>query len=180
MAWKSGSHRYGAVAMAMHWATAAAIFGLLGSGLMLEDMQDEAAKVQLLRGHAATGIFVFALTLLRLGWWAFADRRPEEVGGMPRWQALAARTVHRLFYLVILIMGASGIAMLGLSGAGLILFAGQQGPLPDFDLYAPRAPHGVGAWVMMALIAAHIGAALYHQYVLRDHLLGRMGFGRAD
>ena len=179
MKWTGDSRRYGAVATAMHWATAVAIFGLLGSGLMLEQAGTEAAKVQLLRVHATVGILVFVLTLLRLGWWAFADRRPDEPAGMPVWQAMAARWVHRLFYIVILIMGASGLAMLGLSGAGLILFAGQPGLLPDFALYPPRVPHGLGAWTMMALIAAHVAAALYHQLILKDRLLGRMGLGRA-
>jgi cytochrome b561 len=31
----------------------------------------------------------------------------------------------------------------------------------------------------MALIALHAAAALYHQIVLKDRLLGRMGLGRA-
>lgn len=176
MAWKSDGHRYGAVATAMHWVTAAAIFGLLGSGLMLEEAAP-AAKTQLLRVHAAVGILVFVLTLLRLSWWAFADRRPEEPAGQPRWQALAARTVHRLFYAVTLLMGASGIAMLALSGAASILFLGGAGALPDFNLYPPRIPHGLGAWAMMGLIAVHVGAALYHQFVRRDRLLERMGIG---
>lgn len=179
MAWKSDGHRYGAVAMAMHWVTAGAIFGLLGSGLMLEQME-QAAKVPLLRVHAAVGILVLVLTLLRIGWWAFADRRPDEPSEMPGWQASAARLVHRLFYAVLLLMGASGIAMMALSGAAEILFFGGPGPLPDFNLYAPRVPHGLGAWFLIALILAHVGAALYHQLVLKDRLLGRMGLGRAN
>lgn len=178
MSWRSDGRRYGAVAMAMHWATAAAVFGLLGSGLMMEGVAEEGARMQILRAHAATGIFVLVLTLLRIGWWAFADTRPQDVGGMPGWQAKAARLVHGLFYAVILIMGASGIAMLALSGAAAMLFAGAPGALPDFGIYAPRAPHGLGAWLMMALIAVHVGAALHHQFVRHDRVLGRMGLGR--
>lgn len=180
MKWTGDSHRYGAVAMAMHWATAVAILAMLGSGLMLEQAAETAAgQVQLLRVHASVGILVVVLTLLRIGWWAFADRKPEEPAGMPRWQQAAARWVHRLFYVLILTMGASGLAMLALSGAWTILFAGGSGPLPDFALYPPRAPHGLGAWAMMGLIAMHVAAALYHQLILKDGLLGRMGFGRA-
>ncbi len=177
MRWMGDRHHYGAVAMAMHWATAFAVFAMLGFGLMLEQAE-EAARLPLLRAHAAVGIVVVVLTLLRIGWWAFADRKPEAPAGMPRWQHMAARWVHSLFYFVILVMGASGLAMLALSGAGTILFAGA-GSLPDFTLYAPRAPHGLGAWAMMVLIAVHVAAALYHQIVLKDRLLGRMGLGRA-
>jgi cytochrome b561 len=38
--------------------------------------------------------------------------------------------------------------------------------------------HGIVAKLLMLAIALHIGAALYHQFVRRDGLLSRMGFGR--
>ena len=178
MGWKSDGRRYGAVAMAMHWATAAAIFALLGSGLVMAGTEEPAAKISILKFHAGAGFFAGALTLLRILWWAVADRRLPHPAGTPRWQARAAGGVHGLFYVVILAMVASGIATMVVSGAGEALFSGQ-GSLPDFDAFAPRAPHGLGAWLLMALVAAHVGAALYHQFVLRDRLLGRMGLGRA-
>ena len=38
--------------------------------------------------------------------------------------------------------------------------------------------HG-GIWILLLLlIALHVGAALYHQFILKDHLLGRMWFGK--
>ena len=38
--------------------------------------------------------------------------------------------------------------------------------------------HG-GIWtLLLLLIALHVGAALYHQFILKDHLLGRMWFGK--
>lgn len=179
MGWKSDGRRYGAVAMAMHWVSAAAVFGLLASGLIMDDMADQAAKTNILRLHVSIGVAVVLLMLLRIGWWAFADRKPAEPAGQPRWQAAAARLVHRLFYFVVIVLGASGIAMIALSGAGYILFAGAPGPLPDFELLPPRTAHGLAAWTLIALIAAHVGAALYHQFVRGDRLLGRMGLGPA-
>ena len=178
MGWKSNDRRYGAVAMAIHWVTALAIFAMLGSGLVMEDMTDQAAKHDLLRFHAATGIFVGVLTLLRIFWWMFADDRPGDTAATPRWQARAAHVVHGVFYLAILVMVSSGVAMMLLSGAGDVLVTGQ-GALPDFSQLAPRAPHGMVAWTLMLLIAVHVGAALYHQFALGDRLLGRMGLGRA-
>ncbi|MBN9037088.1 MAG: cytochrome b [Rhizobiales bacterium] len=180
MAWKSNAHRYGAVAMAMHWVTAVAILGLLVSGLTMADMAGaDPAKQSIVRTHVIIGALVVLLTLLRLAWWLLADRKPDEPGGQPRWQALAARAVHGLFYVVIVVMGASGIATILLSGAGDILFSGAPGPLPDFMRYPPRLAHGLFAWTLMALIGLHVAAALYHQFVLRDRLLSRMGLGRA-
>jgi cytochrome b561 len=38
--------------------------------------------------------------------------------------------------------------------------------------------HGAIWTLLLLLIALHIGAALYHQFILKDHLLGRMWFGK--
>ena len=38
--------------------------------------------------------------------------------------------------------------------------------------------HG-GVWtLLLLLIALHVGAALYHQFILKDNLMGRMWFGK--
>ncbi|MEX2691308.1 cytochrome b/b6 domain-containing protein [Rhizobium mongolense] len=40
-----------------------------------------------------------------------------------------------------------------------------------------RAPHGLGAHLLVALLVCHAGAALYHQFVRSDELLRRMRYG---
>jgi cytochrome b561 len=178
MSAKSTPERYGTVAIAMHWVTAFAVFGLLASGFRAAGMVDLGAKASLLRVHAVVGISVLVLTVLRVLWWWLVDRKPADPAGTPRWQAVSAHIVHGLFYVVIAGMAASGIGMMALSGAGEVLFGGSTASLPDFTLYLPRIPHGLGARLMLALIVIHVGAALYHQYVLRDRVLARMGAGR--
>lgn len=173
MAMKSSADRYGSVAMTVHWLTAIAILGLLWAGFTAADTADEAAKIQLLRLHTSAGIAVFSLTLFRIGWWLFADRRPEEAAGLPRWQGRSARIVHLLLYLVIIVLGASGIGLMALSGAGDVL-AGNAVGLPDFRDYAPRPVHGIAARLLIALTVLHVVAALYHQFVRRDGTLSRM------
>ena len=66
--------------------------------------------------------------------------------------------------------------MVALSGAGAVLFDAASAALPDFWAYLPRIPHGIGARLVIALVALHVGAALYHQFVCRDGLLQRMWF----
>lgn len=175
---KSTPERYGTVAIAMHWVTALAVFALLGSGFRAAGMVDLSAKASLLRVHIVLGLSVLVLTVLRVIWWVLVDRKPADPAGTPRWQVVAAHAVHGLFYLVIAGMAASGIGMMALSGAGDILFGGSTATLPDFTLFLPRGPHGLGAFLLVVLILAHVGAALYHQFVLRDRVLARMGLGR--
>ncbi len=177
MSLKSSETRYGNVAVAIHWLSALFVLGLLVSGFIAAGTADPEAKAGILRIHAVVGGTVLVLTLARIAWWAFADGRPAEPAGTPRLQGLAARAVHLLFYVVLIGMAASGIGMLALSGAANILFGGAPGPLPDFMAYAPRIPHGLGAFFLVALVIAHLAAALYHQFVMRDRLLARMGIG---
>lgn len=176
MGLKSTSEKYGAVAIAIHWVTALAIVGLLVSGTVAAGAP-EATKRLILPIHAVMGSLVLLLTLMRLAWWGWGDRRPSPVPGQPRWQEWAARLVHGLLYLSVLVLGISGIATIVMSGAIPALLG--QGPLPDFLAYPPRIAHGLASKLMIALFAAHVGAALFHQFIRRDRLLGRMGIGPA-
>jgi cytochrome b561 len=38
--------------------------------------------------------------------------------------------------------------------------------------------HGLTSSLLLALVALHFGAALYHQFILKDNLLARMWFGK--
>jgi hypothetical protein len=60
--------------------------------------------------------------------------------------------VHVLFYVVILGMIASGIGMMALSGAAVLMFGGESALLPDFWNYPPRIPHGIGARLLLVLL----------------------------
>ena len=179
MSIKSTTNRYGSVAITFHWLSAATILALLVLGFRAASTADPATKAALLRVHVPLGLLILAMTVLRLGWW-FVDRKPHRIAGMAVWQALTERAVHSLLYVTIIIMGASGIGMIALSGAGPILFGGSSQPLPNFRDYAPRIPHGLGAFVLLGLLVVHIGAALYHQFIRRDRLLARMGVGRVE
>jgi cytochrome b561 len=173
--WKSTPDQYGRVAIAIHWTSALLIVALLVSGFRADAMADAVGKVTVLRAHAAMGFSILILTLARIAWWRLADRKPLTPEGSSALQSRTAQIVHVLFYVVILGMATSGIGMLALSGAGAILFGGGAGPLPDFETFLPRTPHGIGARLMLALFALHAGAALYHQFIRRDGLLRRMG-----
>ncbi|MBR0755269.1 cytochrome b [Bradyrhizobium jicamae] len=176
MGLKSSSERYGTVIVAIHWLTALLMIGLFATGFRAANTIDPAAKVAILRAHIPIALAVITLTVLRIGWWA-VDRKPDPIAGSPRWQEQTARAIHVLFYVVIIGMTASGIGLMALSGAAPMIFGGE-GALPDLWNYPPRVPHGLGARLLLGLVALHASAALYHQFVRRDHLLRRMWFSR--
>jgi cytochrome b561 len=177
MSLKSSPTRYGTVAIAIHWLTAIAILLMLVSGLGAANAADATMELNLLRGHAIMGTLVGVLTLLRIVWWLFLDRKPADAAGLSRGQAMAAHVVHYGLYAVILVMVSSGIGTVLLSGAGAQLTGAVLLPLPDFTAVPPFTVHGILARLLVVLLVGHIGAALWHQFVRRDHLMARMGAG---
>lgn len=175
---KSTATKYGAVAVTIHWLSAVLILVQLGSGFRTAATSDNAAKEAVLSIHPPLGIFILALMVLRILWWMFADRKPDPIKGDPAWQVFSAKGVHVLFYIVTFGMVASGIGMMVASGANAILSGAVDAPLPDFTKILPRGPHGLGARLMLVLLVLHVGAALFHQYVKKDGVMGRMWYGR--
>jgi len=175
MSLKSTTTRYGTMAITIHWLTAAVILALFATGLLAAGQADPGAKLALVRFHVPLGMAVLVLTLLRIVWWWVVDRRPALPADQPGWQKFVAQAVHIGLYLVILLLASSGIATLVLSGALPAILGGTT--LPDLETLLPRMVHGAASKVMLGLLALHIGAALYHQFVRRDHLLARMGVG---
>ncbi len=177
MRMRSSATTYGNVAVTIHWLSAILIVALLVSGFRSGQAVDPADKAQFLVIHVPLAVAVLALTAARIVWWWRFDDKPMPVGSDPVWQERIAGAVHVLLYIFIFGIGASGIGMIVLSGAGEILFADGTGPLPDFADYLPRVPHGLGARAMVVLLAIHAVAALYHHFVKRDALLLRMWYG---
>jgi cytochrome b561 len=61
----------------------------------------------------------------------------------------------------------------------------EGGPGPGFQggpggVFGLLVIHELAAYALLVLVALHILAALYHQFVLRDHLIARMWYGAAE
>jgi cytochrome b561 len=165
--------RYGRVAVTIHWASALLIIGLIVSGFRAANAIDPGMKAAILRVHVPAGVLLLALTVFRIAWWWRWDDWPASARG-PTWQIASAKIAHVLFYLAIVAMAATGIGTMVLSGAGPILFGGTAGPLPDLMQLQPRIEHGIGARLLLGLLAIHTGAAFYHHFVRHDATLRRM------
>lgn len=177
MTLKSTPTQYGRVAIAIHWASALAVILAFAAGFVVANVAPPAQQAPILLAHITLGLIVFLLTLLRIVWWIVADERPGPAQGQPYWQELTASIVHGALYVILILMATSGIVTIVLSGALPAILSGA--PLPDFSELIPRIAHGVMSKILLALFVVHVGAALYHQVIRRDHLLARMGVGRA-
>jgi cytochrome b561 len=175
MAVKSTSTHYGSVAIAIHWLSALAVILTFVAGFVVANIAPPAQQAPILVTHIVLGSIVFVLTLLRIVWWVAADKHPKPPSDQPRWQRVTANVVHGALYLILVLMATSGITTIVLSGALPTILSG--GPVPDLSDLIPRIAHGVMSKMLLALFAVHVGAALYHQLIRRDHLLARMGVG---
>jgi len=172
--------RYHAALVTLHWLLAALLIVSLGIGTFaLKTLPNSSPdKIGALQGHLIVGGLILLLTLLRLVVRVRSDHPAPATTGNALLDRLAP-AMHWSLYLLVLVMVGSGIAMSVLAGLPGIVFGGV-GSLPaDFNALPPRAVHGIVAKLLMLAIAAHVAAALYHQFVRRDGLLSRMGFGRS-
>lgn len=170
--------RYTAVAITFHWTLAAAILAALPLGFLAAHAPDGGREAALLRAHVPLGILILLLTVAR-GAWRVRHASPPPLAGQPRWQIGAARVSHALLYVLPLVLGASGIALLALSRAAPVVFARVQGALPDFSRFPPMAIHAAAALLLAAAIALHVAAVIHHRVHRGERLLARMGIGSA-
>lgn len=168
--------RYGAVAIALHWLTAALIVANLLLGLSMVPLPLSPRKLQWYLWHKWIGTTVFLLTSVRLLWRLW--RPPPPPVPMPDWQRRASTLSHAALYALLLLVPLSGWIYSSATGVQvnyLGLFA-----LPNL-VEKDRALAAVLRWThiglntaLFTLVCVHVGAALRHHFVQRDAVLHRM------
>lgn len=174
--------RYHPALVTLHWLLALMLgVALVAGGLLLENTPNtEPDKIFMLRAHMSIGILILLLMLVRLVVRTRTARPSHAVTGNALLDRLSVIT-HWSLYAVAIAMAASGIALSIAAGLGPIVFGGSGDPLPaDFWDFAPRYAHWILANLLMALIALHVAAFAWHQWVKRDGLFRRIWFGRQD
>lgn len=175
MSLKSSENHYGSMAVSLHWLVGVLIIGMIATGLLLEQTRDPVEKMSLLIFHVPMGMSVALLMVIRIVWWLFLDKKPGHLPG-PRWQQLSSTALHWLLYILVIVMLASGIVLVGPSGAVPIIFGVSDAPLPKFYQMTAMTPHAIASKVLMASLVLHLAASLYHQYVIRDRIFQRMWY----
>jgi cytochrome b561 len=169
--------RYSGVAIGLHWLVAGAIIATFPLGLYMADLPLSPRKLQLVSYHKWIGVTVFALMCVRLAW-RLTHRPPSPLPTMPAWQRRAAFVVHWALYVLLLAIPVSGWTYSSAAGVPTVYLGLWQ--LPDLvakdkalaDLL--RLAHVALNFILLALVVAHVAAALKHHFVDRDGLLARM------
>jgi cytochrome b561 len=168
---------YSLTARALHWTTATLVLFMLPLGVVIAIKWDGPWKDWLYNLHRSIGAVIIPLIILRLAY-RLMHPPPPLPGDMLPMQQFAAHATHWALYALLIAQPF----------IGWIATSAYPAPIPVFGLFelppiwsADRAlsdsllrVHALTGAAIACLVAMHIGAALYHQFVRRDGILLRM------
>lgn len=168
----------------LHWVIALCVLTLIPVGLLIVSRTEAnlwGDFTNLLYSiHKTLGFTVLLLMLLRIAY-KIGYATPAYPESLSRGQRLAAKSLHHLFYILLLLVPLLGWAAVTAFPA-LIIVPGIELPaLPGIPVDQALAEklfqiHGSAAILLAVLLLGHIGAALYHLLVLKDGIFQRMWF----
>jgi len=171
------NQHYSAVAKLFHWGMALLIAGLVAMGFVMTEMELSPEKLQYYSWHKWTGVSVFILVWLRL-LWRVMHPPPAYPDSMSAWMQRFAHLGHAVLYCLLILIPLSGWLLSSAKGVQTVWFGIL--PLPDLvekDKELGHLLHEVHEslnFVMLFLLAGHMGAAFKHHWIDRDDILKRM------
>jgi cytochrome b561 len=167
---------YDGIARSFHWLTALLVAILFGLGTYMTGLDYSDWKVRVFSWHAWIGLTVFSLTGLRLAWRLLHPPPPMPPSAWV--EQIAALATHGILYFLMFAMPVVGFLGSNAFGFPVKWFGLVDLPDPigrnETLGEALLLVHVVLAWIMAATLALHVGAALFHHFVRRDPILGRM------
>jgi len=173
---RNSDGRYGWVAILLHWLMAVAIFSLFGLGVWMRSLGYYDAWYHKAPDlHQSIGMITLILLLFRV-FWVSINVKPHTLG--TPWERIGGIMAHRLFYMLMLIIMASGYLIPTAEAERFDIFGSLH--VPALFSLTPRqadingAVHKYSAWAIVILSGLHTAASLKHHLINRDTTLLRM------
>jgi len=167
---------YDPVTKAIHWLLFLLVAAQYAVGEIMPHIGRHTQDTGLVAVHMALGATVLAAVAAAI-LWRFFHPVPQ-LAELPGWQRAAAMLTHWLLLGLVLALTLLGWAASGYRGWTIGIFG--LIPLPAIarkgDAWAHTAGdiHNLLVNALLALVALHAAAALYHHFVRRDGVLKRM------
>jgi cytochrome b561 len=172
---------YDRIAKAVHWTTLLLIAGVYAAVWASHAAGSREQSALLVQLHRSMGLTILALTLFRVSW-RWNARIPPLPAELPLFQKFAARATEYVLYVLLLLQPALGLLNTNARGRRVdFYFLGELPPVVGPDKVLAKqamAAHELVAYLLLALIALHAAAALFHHFVRRDDVLNAMLPGR--
>ncbi|MEZ2720929.1 cytochrome b [Paenalcaligenes hominis] len=171
------SQRYTITAISLHWLMAFAFFALFGLGFYMTGLPLSPTKLQVYSWHKWAGVSLFFLAVLRL-LWRHLHRPPAFPSSMSAQARRLAQLGHGALYFFMFAIPLSGWLMSSAMGFQTVWFGIV--PLPDLLPKDKTLANWFGSAhfylnvAFIITIVGHIGAALKHQFIDKDNILGRI------
>lgn len=170
--------KYHPLQVTLHWLVVALVFAAFGLGKTMSGLPNDSGKLTPLALHMGVGIFTLVVIITR-----FVARmklpKPEHVSAGNAFFDWVGKLVHYALYLLVLLTAISGMSLSMQAGLVPIVFGNSGASLPaDFFDFTARMLHGFIVPALLLLVLLHVGAAFYHQFMLKDNLLARMWYGK--
>jgi len=161
----------------LHWLSVFIVAAAFALAFSVRFATSELGATTIIQLHRSLGVTVWTLMLGRLAWRQFA-RLPDWPAGIPREMRIAAQWSEYALYTLMLTQPVLGLLETNAHGERInLFFLGQLPALIDTDRSLARqllALHQTVGFSLLALIALHASAALYHHYWRRDDTLDAM------
>ncbi|MFM7305456.1 MAG: cytochrome b [Alphaproteobacteria bacterium] len=172
--------QYGAIAKLFHWVTLGLMLVALPLGFVIQHVKD-ASKMGFYALHESAGLTILFVAIARLIWRRLSPP-PSLPNDMPKMMRAASAAVHHSLYALLIlqpILGFMATNAWGFPMRGATAYLGFI-EFPKFmEAWESLAKilsllHSIGGWLLVVLIALHIGGALFHHAIRRDGTLMRM------
>ena len=169
---------YSTTARLFHWGMAALILVTIPVGLlMVQSGIGRGLQNALFIYHKNVGVLLLGLIVARLIWRGM-NPAPALPVGLPDWQARAAGVTHGVLYVLLLVVPLAGYIRVRAGGFPIesLDALGLPTLVPKSEALAALAKsvHYYSGMMIAALLALHIGAALYHRFAKNDGIFARM------
>lgn len=169
--------RYSLTAMTLHWLITV---GVIVNWRIAEAAEHapEAEAPEIMAPHFSIGVTLLTLALLRLAW-RLVHPNPPLAAHLQPWERILSRTVHTLFYVLLIVMPLAGWVAMSSMGYGVPVWGLFELPPLPVSQSQERAElifeiHATAGMVMVVLIAIHLLGTLKHTFLDRDGNIFRM------
>lgn len=169
---------YGIVAKILHWL----IFALLAVQYAIGSIMPHIGRKTVNEGwvswHFSVGAAILFFILVRLAWRLIHP--VPLIPTMAPWERVVSGFTHWALYILVLVMTVLGWAATNSRGWDVKLFGVVTLPqlAPKGSAWGHECGdiHNVLVYVLLGFIILHVAGALYHYFVKRDQVVGRMLF----
>jgi len=158
--------RYHPIMVVLHWLTVVLI---LGSGFLADS---GSSPIDI---HIILGALLLVTLIIRLIM-RFTTKRPDWATTGNQFLNKLGELVHiGLYFFSFLILIAGGVIAYQ---RNLFAYVMGSGSVTHYRFAFLGSLHEIGWLAIIMLLFLHIGGALYHQFILKDNLFGRIWFGK--